>query len=58
MLDTELPRGFAAALQQPVVELQRRDAVLLVVALDGVEDALIAGVHPALELEDRLRRRR
>ena len=40
--------------EQPLVELVRRAAVLLVVALDLLEDRVVAGLDPLLEADDRL----
>ena len=39
---------------QPLVQLERRAAVLLVVALDLLQDRVVAGLDPLLEADDRL----
>ena len=41
-------------LEQPLVERERRAAVLLVVALDVVEDRVLPALDPLLEADDRL----
>ena len=53
---TELRLGLSLALEEPVTQSQRRDAVLLVIAFDGVEDGGVPRAHPAVELDHRLAR--
>ena len=52
--DAEPRLRLLPPLEQPVAQEQGREAVLLVVALDPVEDLLVALVHPALVGDDRV----
>src|SRR5439155_8140824 len=53
-LAAKLRLRLVAKAEQPVAELERRDAVLLVVLGDLVEDALLARLDPLLVGDDRL----
>ena len=50
---SETAARLRLALEQPVPQLQRRVAVLLVVPLDGLQDRVVAGFQPPRELDDR-----
>ena len=50
-LDCVLRGGLVALREQPVAQLERGEAVLLVVGGDRVEASLVAVVEPALELD-------
>ena len=52
--DSEPRLRFVSAFEQPAAQEQVREAVLLVVALDPVEDLLVALGHPALIGDDRV----